>query len=272
MNLAWTVERDDGVSLVRCRVHNDSAVPRRVRVESRLDGPVLPPRRAGVPEAGWDEAGVTLRLEPDERRAIGFAVPAPPVEPPVTIVRAPSVDADGGRSENDPEAVGSTPEGRSRVSGRVGDALRELAEHRPPRDAVAADVSGATQSERVADGGGVEEDESDPRVGDGGAPASMRDERKNVGVDDEALPSDAIDEWFDAVERRIEWVERATDADLATATDVVESTGGVDGVAALDERVAADSKRLREVSERASSLAARAESVDAPVEAMERLS
>ncbi|EMA68291.1 DUF7857 domain-containing protein, partial [Halorubrum kocurii] len=68
MDLAWDVEREGGVSLVRCRVRNDDAVPRRVRIESRLDGPVLPPRRDGVPETGWDEAGVTLRLAPEERR------------------------------------------------------------------------------------------------------------------------------------------------------------------------------------------------------------
>ena len=275
MNLAWTVERDGGVSLVRCRVHNDSAVPRRVRVESRLDGPVFPPRRAGVPEAGWDDAGVTLRLEADERRAIGFAVPAPPVEPPVAVVRSPSVDADGGRSESVPGAVGPTPEGRSRVSECVGDALRDLAEHRPPRAAVTAggDGRGAARSEGTADDGvDIEEVGSSLRGDDSGAAVSTRDGRKSVDFDAEAPPREAVDEWFDAAERRIERAERVTDADLQTATEVVESAGGVDGVAALDERVAVDSERLREIEERASSLAARAEATDAPVEAMERLS
>jgi len=46
MDLAWDVDREGNVSLVRCRVRNDDAVPRRVRIESRLDAPVLPPAGA----------------------------------------------------------------------------------------------------------------------------------------------------------------------------------------------------------------------------------
>lgn len=70
MDLAWDVDREGNVSLVRCRVRNDDAVPRRVRIESRLDAPVLPPRRGGIPETGWDESGVTLRLDPGETAGV----------------------------------------------------------------------------------------------------------------------------------------------------------------------------------------------------------
>ena len=59
MELDWSVDHEDGASLVGVRVRNDEAVPRRVRIESRIDGPLLPPRRGGVPESGWDATGVT---------------------------------------------------------------------------------------------------------------------------------------------------------------------------------------------------------------------
>ena len=52
---------------------------------------------------------------------------------------------------------------------------------------------------------------------------------------------------------------------------MVEKSDGVDELAALDERVATDAELLREVSDRASSLAARAEETDAPIDALERL-
>jgi len=269
MNLAWTVERDSGVSLVRCRVHNESAVPRRVRIESQLDGPVLPPRRAGIPETGWDEAGVTFRLEPDERRALGFAALAEPVEPPVEVVRSSVVDADGAHAKSGSEAIGSESERHDQTAESVEDAIRTLAEHRPPRGAVAA--------ETATDATGTEEtEESEPEEkrgcdNSGGTDSRSHDPR---AVDSNHDPSrdDPIDEWFTAVSHRIERAERMTDADLSTATDIVESAGGVSEVTALDERVTADSERLREISERASALATRAEAVDTPVEALERLS
>ena len=284
MNLAWTVERDSGVSLVRCRVHNESAVPRRVRIESQLDGPVLPPRRAGIPETGWDEAGVTFRLEPDERRALGFAALAEPVEPPVEVVRSSVVDADGAHAKSGSEAIGSESERHDQTAESVEDAIRTLAEHRPPRGAVAAETAtDATGTEETGtdatgtDATGTEEtEESEPEEkrgcdNSGGTDSRSHDPR---AVDSNHDPSrdDPIDEWFTAVSHRIERAERMTDADLSTATDIVESAGGVSEVTALDERVTADSERLREISERASALATRAEAVDTPVEALERLS
>ena len=265
MNLTWTVERAGGVSLVQCRVHNDSAVPHRVRVESQLDGPVLPPRRCGVPEAGWDERGVTLRLESDERRAIGFAAPAPPADPPVSIDRSSTVDANETQSGTDWEGSGSVPGARGRGSKAVSDALRGLAEHRPPRAAVAG--SGETDDAR--------DDESarrdDVREIDRRAAKSTTDDPESTGTDRGSPSKDPIDDWFEAVERRIERAERVTGADLSTATDVVEAAGGIDELRALDERVESDAERLRELSERAASLAGRAEATDTPVAALERL-
>ena len=223
------------MSLVRCRLRNGDAGPRRVRIESRFDAPVLPPRRAGVPVDGWDADGVTLRIGPEERHGFGFAVPARPVEPPVEIAEIDPVGPD----EPAGGVVGSSDDepGESAVA----TALRDLGDHRPPRAAV--------DGERVT---GEDNEDCDA------------DEPESAGPD-------AVDDWFAAVEARVDRAEQLTDADVATATDAVADAGGVDALADLDERVAADAERLRAVSERAAALAERAAATDAPIEALERL-
>lgn len=257
MDLAWTVDREDDASLVCCRVHNDGTVSRRVRIENRLDGPVLPPRRAGVPERGWDPNGVTVRLAPGQRRALGFAVPAPPVEPPVEISDIQDADS---------VEISEIQDAESDVSG----ALRALPEHRPPRAAVTdGDVVNDTIGEERVDSDDCESEANAIPV------VPSTDETVNpINADDGVSGSPAstsLDEWFAAVEERVMRMERLTGADLATATDVVDDAGGIDDLAALDERVANDAERLREVSERAAALATRAEATDAPIEALERL-
>ncbi|OYR56544.1 hypothetical protein DJ70_08705 [Halorubrum halodurans] len=295
MDFSWTVEPEGSVRFVACRVHNATAVPQRVRVRSRIDGPALPPRRSGVPEAGWDAGGVTLRLEPDERRGVGFAVVVPPTEqiadPPVEI-------ADAG-----PIAAVDSPPRTAEA------AVRSLGDHRPPRDAVvdagrtgpvvdacAGDGSAAgttppgTDDAGPADGADAEavdendpatptadtdpepddggNGEADPRVSGavGGNVAAVSTERG--GPDD---PFAGAERRMERAERRIERAERLTGADLATATDAVDRLGGVAAVGTLDERVADDAAALRRLSERAAALSARAEETDVPTEALERL-
>ncbi|MFC7323136.1 hypothetical protein ACFQMF_00935 [Halorubrum rutilum] len=293
MELSWTVDRAGDASLVRCRVRNDDAAPRRVRVESEFDAPVLPPRRAGVPADGWDASGVTLRMGPDERRGFGFATPAPPVDPPVEIVAVEPVDA------SDPDGSGRDVAGPTADGGGVGStpaaALRELAEHRPPRAAVDANPEVGGRSEDTAaagDGrghdGGPGEVGSDDAEGDDGAAdgtgdddaegddgaAGDAEDDDEVG-DDGALTRtdpDSVDDWFAAVKSRIERAERLAGADVETATEVVGDAGGVDALAELDDRLDDDAERLRSVSERAASLAERAAETDVPVDALERLS
>src|SRR6056297_260485 len=125
MDLSWTVDRAGDASLVRCRVRNDGAVARRVRIESRFGAPVLPPRRAGVPEGDWDADGVTLRIGPGERRGIGFAVPSPPVDPPVEVGAVEPLDPDE-CARGEPAAAG----GGGAAESAATDALRELGEYR----------------------------------------------------------------------------------------------------------------------------------------------
>lgn len=237
VDLSWTVDREAGVWFVACRVHNAAAVARRVRIRSRLDGPVLPPRRSGVPEAGWDADGVTLRLDPDERRGIGFAVAAADArDPPVAVAESDRIDEDATDSDRSARA-----------------AVRDLDDHRPPRDAVSdGDRTAAVAS--AAD-----------------APVSTASDPSDATVDFDRIGPNRVTDWLDAVEGRIERAERLTDADLETATEVVAAAGGLDAVDALDDRIDADAEALERVRDRAAALADRAEATDAPSEALDRL-
>ena len=282
MELDWSVDREDGASLVGVRVRNDGAVPRRVRIESRLDGPLLPPRRGGVPEPGWDATGVTRVIDPGERAAFGFAALAEPTDPPVEIASVEPVPS--GRSGGDETARSGTDLART--------AVRDLDSHRPPRAAVdgaggvdrAAAESGdawasgsdrgvADRPEAGSDRDGVEAEpaaERDPDRSTAGEPDPDRSTAAEAS--EKSAADDGVDAWFAAVESRIERAERLTDADLATATAVVEERGGLDGVGELDERVAADAERLKAVRDRAAALAERAEESEVPTEALEALS
>lgn len=257
---SWTVDRVDGVWFVACRLHNPTAVTRRVRLDSRLAGPVLPPRRRGVPEPGWDATGLTLELGPDEHRGVGFASPVPPSrstssdddqtppppDPPVALTSCVPVDPD-----------------ESASTATAADAVRRLGDHRPPRAVIAdSPADGSATSTGAAsttdpDPGAVADDGTDE-----GQPAD------EDGSLDEAA---AITAWLDTVEARIERTERLTDADLETATAVLERTGSAADAIDLAQHVAADAARLSRLADRVSSLARRAEATDVPVAALERL-
>ena len=118
MDSDWSVTSLDGhdVTLVTVDLRNPSPVDRRVRVSNRLDGPVLPPKRAGVPESGWDDDGFGGVVPASGRRTLGYACPAPARRPPVSVV-------DEGRT--DEEATDATAV-----------AIRELGDPRPPGDAI----------------------------------------------------------------------------------------------------------------------------------------
>ncbi|SDF71005.1 hypothetical protein SAMN04488067_107109 [Halorubrum xinjiangense] len=277
MELDWSVDREGDASLVGFRVRNDGAVPRRVRIESRLDGPLLPPRRGGVPESGWDAAGVTAVIDPGERAAFGFSALADPVEPPVEITSVEPVTADA-------DDRGAATEGGADLARA---AVRDLESHRPPRRAVAGAgaVDGVNEeggdAEAVdggeADSGGraIDRDEDDGGGGERATDGNDDGGDANRSETPESSPSaagpDEIDAWFAAVEARIDRAERLDDADLATATGVVEEVGGLDAVRELDERFAADAERLRAVRDRAAALAERAEESEVPTKALEGL-
>lgn len=152
---------EDAVALVAAVVANGTPVARRVRLTARADGSVHPPRRRGVPEAGWSEDGFDGVVPAGGRRALGFAVGGPVADPPVEVT-------DRGRVAGDARGDGTVGrDGRSGEPlepGAVGDAeptptdlLRELGSPAPPRDAVPAPEADAAASESVP-GAGVPPD------------------------------------------------------------------------------------------------------------------
>lgn len=114
------VRRADGVALVTGVLANDGDRERTVRLRATV--PVMPPRRRGVPERGWDDRTLTVRLPPAASRGVGFATEDPsvtPEDPPIELVD---------RAVDDPAEPGEldTPAGL----------VRSLGESSPPADAV----------------------------------------------------------------------------------------------------------------------------------------
>ncbi|WP_435180605.1 hypothetical protein [Halorussus sp. AFM4] len=165
VELDWRVESRSGVSLVELLVRNPSATARRVRVANRLDGPVLPPRREGVPAAGWDDGGFEGVVAADGRLALGYATRAPAAEPPVELVWTERAGADATGRDAAGFADGATPEG----------VVRSLGDPRPPADAVPT-------------GGSA-----------GGAGSAAR-----ASGDTESPVPEAVDAWLSGVETRAE--------------------------------------------------------------------
>jgi hypothetical protein len=62
-----------GVTLVRVELRSTVDTDLRVRVANELDGPVLPPRREGVPAAGWDANGFRGIVPGSGRLGVGYA-------------------------------------------------------------------------------------------------------------------------------------------------------------------------------------------------------
>ena len=126
-SLSWDLTRRDGVTLVELVATAEAE--EWIRVTSRLQ-PVWPPRRQGVPVAGWDGASFEGRVGPDAPLVLGYASPATPQEPPA---RLEPVDADG----QPPDGAGVSPRA----------IVRTLGESAPPRDVVPADPP-ASQADR----------------------------------------------------------------------------------------------------------------------------
>ncbi len=242
-----TTSRVAGVTLVRVELRSDLAVEMRVRVSNELDGPVLPPRRAGVPSAGWDADGFSGTIPASGRLGIGYACPA--VNDPD---RSPAASADDpGESSDESPGVSSDNPDASVVSvdllgpadadtderDLVSSAVRTLGRATPPADAVPTETAAAPHPEHSH---GEPDD-------DGGA--------------DAPLP-DALDAWLDAVETRVEHAERLTDASVSEATAVLDACGGIDPVSELPDSLAADRRALRTVAARIDDLAARAAVAD----------
>jgi len=244
-SLDWELTRRDGVTLVELLVTAEAE--EWIRVDSRLE-PVWPPRRQGVPAAGWDGTGFEGCVGPDDPLVLGYASPAAPVEPPARLER--------------PVPDGSPPDDGA-VSARA--LVRTLGESAPPRDVVPTEPPDGGTPDHGSRGrpDPAPRSATPSRPAEGSAPGG--------GSQAEADPG-AIEPWFDRVETRTAEAERlaaVTGAD--EAREAVETAGGIDAVRALREQLETDRQRLRELGERQRQLADRLAAVDIPLSTLERV-
>ncbi|WP_313693308.1 hypothetical protein [Halorarum halobium] len=243
-----------GVALVSLDVRNPTPVARQVRIVNRLDGPVLPPRRNGVPETGWDEDGVTAVLDAGESISLGYACPLGEREATVPTAKLADVgDPDGSR-----EAVATR-------------ARRELGAFRPPRDAVPDGTALDVVPPRDGHESGASEPDATVPDLEATVPERKTTETERTVAEDlppSAIPDSVLD-WLEDAATRIELAERLTDASVADATDALAD--GDRDPKALPLAVEADAEALRSVGERTETLAGRAEATDVPVDALGRL-
>ncbi|MFB6083745.1 MAG: hypothetical protein ABEJ94_05825 [Halorientalis sp.] len=264
VTLSCTASRENGVTLVTGRVEN-SGDARRVQLTSRLDGPLWPPRRRGVPAEGWDDEGFECVLAAEEVRPIGVASPAPPADPPLAVAETEPVDAD----DDGVEPRVAVPAVESTADGVV----RALGVPRPPRDAVPTpDVDGDTRSSppRGAD--------SDPTGSDDPEPtAAVADTDSDGGGADRSSggahsDGESLAATLDAVAARVEAADRLSEtARVPAATAALRAAGGVAGARELDAQLSRDAERLSRLAARVSDLADRAEAATVPVERLDRV-
>jgi hypothetical protein len=111
--------RRDGVTFATVVVENRSSERQRVRLAVSCEGALWPPRRRGVPAAGWDADGVTVTVAAGGVRGVGFATPAERVDvervatqgrggvEPATVAEANSADASAPDVDGVVRALGS---------------------------------------------------------------------------------------------------------------------------------------------------------------------
>jgi len=246
-------ERVDGVTLVTATI-GDIAEPTRITVRNRLDGPLWPPRRQGVPEAGWSEDGFEGVVGPGTH-ALGYATPASPSDQPAELVGVAPAPEDAPADEqlDSADAV-----------------LRELGDPSPPADAVptiepaqVADSENSRSETPAVD----QRPESgrppvQPRAGSGGG-SSQRSNQQLPG---------AVSQWLDTVARRVDRAEQLAGADsLSAATAAVRAADGLTGVRTVAARGDTDEQMLRALARRAERLADRRAAATVPTETLSGL-
>ena len=245
-DVRWSIAYEGGVELVSVVLW--SGRPRRVRVRPTVEGPVWPPREAGVPVEGWD--GERFEATVDGRRSVGFAARATNAadessgdDPPVDVTwLGPAEPAATFDRHRELPAIEATTAG----------VVRALGDPTPPRDAI-PDGRPAAAAGSVVDAGTLPaaSNATDPEPTD----LALRSTRDSLA----------------AVEHRVEMGEALADADsLESATEAVERAGGLDAVRALRVALGRDVERLGGL-EAAESLRERAERATVPVETLERL-
>ena len=184
--LDWDLATADEVTLVHAAVRTETR--RAVRIANELDGPVWPPRTHGRPAPGWRDDAYVGVSEPETPLVVGYASPAPPAEPPVSLDTAPppagevraaaAVDT----TRADDVAVDGPGAGATAVA-------RALGPGGPPRSAVPhiAAVGDERVTRRASTGDGAASDSEGPHASDPGQ---------------ESGPPDAVATWLDDVAAR----------------------------------------------------------------------
>lgn len=257
MDLDWTQETAGPVTLVRARLRNERATDRHVSLRNRLDGPVLPPRRRGTAESGWNRDGLTTQVPAGETVALGYACPASATDPPVEIVDVESA------AEREPPEISAA------------DAVRTLGDHRPPRAVLGGETVGGTAEtgdrtagtvERTTQGAPDTDQCVDSRV-DGDSTDHEPEPRSPAAP----LPADAT-ELLSQYRTRIRTVEALSATGVEEATALLETNGGLAGIESVATGLDDDARELRELARTAATLAARAEAATPPIDALRRLS
>ncbi|WP_410765921.1 hypothetical protein [Haloferax sp. DFSO60] len=258
MDYTLDVSTVDGLTLVSVVLDNTAPIDRRVRVENHLGGPVLPPRRRGVPESGWDEMGYEGTIPAESTRALGYSCPVVP-DGDAEDVEVVSVEVLG-RAVEDSEM---TPD----------DVVRELGPSRPPADVVsvspavestnrsANDESSPTESEPTATDGDVADAVADVPIRE--TPVSPTPNTAKA----EVLPAD-LHAYFEALERQLELAECLEGVGVSdAATILTESDADPTSLPHLD----AERETLRQIAARATALADRAAKVSPTTDALGRV-
>ena len=257
VSLTCSTQTRDGVTLVTVRLDGGAAA-QRVRLANRLDGPVWPPRRRGVPEAGWDDGGVEAVVPADGTVALGYASPAEPADPPVELADS-AVVTGGGDDER------ATP----------ADALRRLGDPSPPRDAVPVPPANDPARSALSTGSGAPVRPGVPSRSE--APGRTRASERSQAPGSSARGPverslDSVDARLDEFERLVRTAERlGSAASLPEATEAVRAAGGLDRATALVGSLERDAETLARVADRAERLTERADAVDVPLATLERL-
>ncbi|PSP78774.1 hypothetical protein BRC81_07050 [Halobacteriales archaeon QS_1_68_20] len=310
LDLDYRVHEVGDVTLVDAVVESSAPTPRRVRIESTLEGPVWPPRRDGLPERGWNGDAFEGVVPADGRLALGFASPAEPTEPPVFVVDQERADPDDARatlpaharvgandSLEDADDILEHGDGiPGEWTGISGDGIgvdrdaidvhavhdrtptgvvRALGSPAPPPDAVPTPEGPGVQTtpEPAADQTAPETpaDQPTPKTPAEQTTSEPRPaEEPSVGPVESAAPG--VEAWLSAVERRVRRAEALAEARRVTvAAGALERAGGLDGARRLTDAVERDERALRAVADRARRLADRAAAADVPLSTLARL-
>lgn len=262
VSLDWDIEACGPIVLVSVRLDNPTPGVRTIRLRNRLDGPVLPPRRHGVPEQGWDVDGFVGSIPAKGRLAVGYACPVandaslPCDESPVDVETGVH-DSDRNKAEGH-EGNSSTPTA----------VVRDLGDPRPPADAVP--LVEEPPQRPIA---------SNPTNGsDATVEQSLGNERDEAGEAARLVQQDeigkshpAVEAWFTEIEARVERAEQLDGASVAEATALLRRYGGLSGVEEAEEQRQHDEQLLDAFATRAGELAERAEATEIPLDGLRRL-